>query len=165
MTFSSTAVLLFLVMDPLGNVPPFVSTLALVAPERRRRVLVRELLIALAALMGFLFFGRQVVRFLGLRDESIAIAGGIVLFLISLRMLFRHGARCLRAAWGTLDRAFGHSLGSGAVHPGYLAAPGRAGRARPLFLAAALLTAWSFRTPPSCWHPAHCIACWASGAC
>lgn len=49
MTFTSTTVLLFLVMDPLGNVPPFVSTLALVAPERRRRVLVRELLIALGA--------------------------------------------------------------------------------------------------------------------
>ncbi len=64
MTFTSTAVLLFLVMDPLGNVPSFVSTLALVAPERRRRVLLRELLIALAALMGFaLFFGRQVVGF------------------------------------------------------------------------------------------------------
>jgi small neutral amino acid transporter SnatA (MarC family) len=47
-------VLLFLVMDPLGNVPLFLSALEPVTPERRGRVLLRELLIALAAMMGFL---------------------------------------------------------------------------------------------------------------
>jgi len=87
-TFASAAILLFLVMDPLGNVPLFVAALTRVAPERRHRVLVRELVIALAALLAFLFFGRAVVGLLGIREESIAIAGGIVLFLISLRMLF-----------------------------------------------------------------------------
>jgi MarC family membrane protein len=88
MTFSSAAILLFLVMDPLGNVPLFVSALSRVAPARRTRVLVRELVIALVALLAFLFFGRSVVGLLGIREESISIAGGIVLFLISLRMLF-----------------------------------------------------------------------------
>lgn len=88
MTFASAAILLFLVMDPLGNVPPFVSTLAKVAPERRTRVLARELLIALAALLLFLFFGRPLLGLLGIREESLAIAGGIVLLLISLKMLF-----------------------------------------------------------------------------
>lgn len=88
MTFASAAILLFLVMDPLGNVPPFLSTLAKVAPERRTRVLARELLIALAALLLFLFFGRPLLGLLGIREESLAIAGGIVLLLISLKMLF-----------------------------------------------------------------------------
>ncbi|MFI0607414.1 MAG: YhgN family NAAT transporter [Anaerolineae bacterium] len=145
MTFSSTAVLLFLVMDPLGNVPPFVSTLALVAPERRRRVLVRELFIALAALMGFLFFGRQVVRFLGLRDESIAIAGGIVLFLISLRMLFPGAPRDAYELPGeplVVPLAIPLVAGPSALATLLLLA-GQPG-AQPLFLAGALLTAWSF---------------------
>jgi len=88
MTLASAAILLFLVMDPLGNVPPFVSTLAKVAPERRTRVLARELLIALAALLLFLFFGRPLLGLFGIREESLAVAGGIVLLLISLRMLF-----------------------------------------------------------------------------
>lgn len=88
MTFASAAILLFLVMDPLGNVPPFVSTLAKVAPDRRTRVLARELLIALAALLLFLFFGRPLLGLFGIREESLAIAGGIVLLLISLKMLF-----------------------------------------------------------------------------
>lgn len=88
MTFASAAVLLFLVMDPLGNVPLFVSALAGVPVERRTRVLVRELLIALGVLLGFLFGGRATLDLLGIREESISIAGGIVLFLISIRMLF-----------------------------------------------------------------------------
>jgi multiple antibiotic resistance protein len=92
MTLASAAILLFLVMDPLGNVPPFVSTLAKVAPERRTRVLARELLIALGALLLFLFFGRPLLGLFGIREESLAIAGGIVLLLISLKMLFPGGA-------------------------------------------------------------------------
>jgi MarC family membrane protein len=94
MTFASATILLFLVMDPLGNVPLFVSALAGVPVERRTRVLVRELLIALGVLLGFLFGGRATLDLLGIREESISIAGGIVLFLISIRMLFpaQHGA-------------------------------------------------------------------------
>ncbi|MCL4836634.1 MAG: YhgN family NAAT transporter [Thermoanaerobaculia bacterium] len=88
MTFSSAAILLFLVMDPLGNVPLFVSALATVPPERRLRVLVRELLIALGVLLAFLFGGNATLNLLGIRSESISVAGGIVLFLISIKMLF-----------------------------------------------------------------------------
>jgi multiple antibiotic resistance protein len=88
MTLSSAAILLFLVMDPLGNVPLFVSALATVPPERRRRVLVRELLIALGVLLAFLFGGNATLNLLGIRSESISVAGGIVLFLISIKMLF-----------------------------------------------------------------------------
>jgi multiple antibiotic resistance protein len=88
MELLSPIVTLFLVMDPLGNVPLFLSVLRTVEPGRRRRVLVRELAIAYAVLATFLFAGSYVMRFLGLEQPSISIAGGIVLFLIALNMVF-----------------------------------------------------------------------------
>lgn len=84
----SAAVTLFLVMDPLGNVPLFVSALRTVPPERRRIVLIRELCIAYVVLVIFLLMGNAILKFLGLEQEAISIAGGIVLFLIALRMIF-----------------------------------------------------------------------------
>ncbi len=89
----SATILLFLILDPLGNVPIFLSVLARVDPARRVRVLVRELLIALAFLVLFLAIGRELLGLLGLRQESVSVAGGIVLFLIGVRMIFpgRHG--------------------------------------------------------------------------
>lgn len=84
----SAGALLFLILDPLGNIPLFLSLLKNVAPERRRRVLVRELLIALAVLFAFLFGGSYVLAALQLRPESVSIAGGIVLFLIGVKMIF-----------------------------------------------------------------------------
>jgi len=86
--FINAAVLLFVVMDPMGNVPIFLSVLDKVAPERRYRVLVRELLIALAILFGFLFAGQYVLEFLGLEQASVSVAGGIILFLIAVKMIF-----------------------------------------------------------------------------
>jgi multiple antibiotic resistance protein len=84
----SAVVTLFLVMDPLGNVPVFLSVLKTVAPERRRTVLLRELGFAYLVLLAFLFAGSSLLRFLGLQPEAVSIAGGIVLFLIALRMIF-----------------------------------------------------------------------------
>ncbi len=84
----SAAILLFLVMDPLGNVPLFLSVLDGVAPERRQRVLVRELLLALLFLGAFLGFGGALLSLLGIRQESLSIAGGIIVFLIALKMIF-----------------------------------------------------------------------------
>ncbi|HZP67145.1 MAG TPA: YhgN family NAAT transporter [Rudaea sp.] len=84
----SAGILLFLIMDPLGNIPLFLSLLRSVAPERRRRVMMRELVIALVVLFAFLFGGGYVLRALQLRPESISIAGGIVLFLIGVKMIF-----------------------------------------------------------------------------
>jgi multiple antibiotic resistance protein len=88
LTTLSAGVLLFLIMDPLGNIPLFLSQLRNVAPLRRRRVLIRELIIALVVLFAFLFGGSFVLRALQLRAESISIAGGIVLFLIGVKMIF-----------------------------------------------------------------------------
>jgi len=87
-TILSAALLLFLILDPLGNIPVFLSLLKPLPPKRQRVVLVRELLIALAVLMGFLWGGKYALELMHLRQESVVIAGGIVLFLIGIRMIF-----------------------------------------------------------------------------
>jgi multiple antibiotic resistance protein len=84
----STALLLFLILDPLGNIPVFLSLLRGMPAHRQRVVLVREMLIALGVLMAFLWGGRYALELMHLRQESVSIAGGIVLFLIGLRMIF-----------------------------------------------------------------------------
>jgi MarC family membrane protein len=89
-SFASAVVILLLVTDPIGNIPLFVSLLRNVAPDRRRWVIVRECAIALAALLAFVFFGRSILDLLGLSDRSLNIAGGVILFLIALRMIFRN---------------------------------------------------------------------------
>lgn len=91
MTLVSAFVLLFFVMDAFGNVPLFLATLAHLPLKRRRVVIVRELLIALAVLVAFLFVGPALLGALGISESSLAIAGGIILFLIALRMIFPAG--------------------------------------------------------------------------
>ena len=75
-------------MDPLGNIPVFLSVLKGVPPERRRLVLAREIAFAYLVLLFFFLIGEYILRFLGLQQEAVSIAGGIVLFLIALRMIF-----------------------------------------------------------------------------
>ena len=90
----AAVVTLFLIMDPLGNIPVFLSILRQVAPERRQRVLVRELLFAYGVLLVLLLLGNHLLRLLHLDHETIGIAGGVILFLIALRMIFppeKHG--------------------------------------------------------------------------
>ena len=88
MTIASAALLLFLILDPLGNIPVFLGLLRSLPPQRQRVVVMRELLIALGVLMVFLWGGRYALELMHLRQESVSIAGGIVLFLIGLRMIF-----------------------------------------------------------------------------
>jgi MarC family membrane protein len=88
MTTISAALLLFLILDPLGNIPVFLGLLEPLPSGRRRIVLLRELLIALFVLFAFLWGGRTVLDAMHLRQESVSIAGGIVLFLIGLKMIF-----------------------------------------------------------------------------
>lgn len=88
MTITAAALLLFFILDPLGNIPVFLSLLKELPPARQRKVLVRELLIALGVLMLFLWGGQYALELMHLKQESVSIAGGIVLFLIGLRMIF-----------------------------------------------------------------------------
>ena len=88
MTLVSAIVLLFLVIDPFGNVPFFVAALKDVDPSRRRRIIVRELLIAYAVMIAFLFLGQSFLQIVGITGPALTIAGGVILFLIALRMVF-----------------------------------------------------------------------------
>ncbi|NUS38968.1 MAG: hypothetical protein HOQ02_08095 [Lysobacter sp.] len=88
MTIASAALLLFLILDPLGNIPVFLSLLRHLPQRRQRVVLARELAIALGVLMVFLWGGKYGLDLMHLRQESVSIAGGIVLFLIGIRMIF-----------------------------------------------------------------------------
>jgi multiple antibiotic resistance protein len=89
----SVAVTLFFVMDPLGNIPLFNAVLGGFEPRRRARIVARELLFALVILLAFLFAGNAVMGFLGLSQPTLSLAGGILLFIIALRMIFpRPGA-------------------------------------------------------------------------
>ena len=89
-TFASALILLVLVTDPLGNIPLFIGILRQVDPARRRRVIIREVLIATAILVFFALFGEKVLRLMHLSDTSLGIAGGVILFLIALKMVFPH---------------------------------------------------------------------------
>lgn len=87
-TFTSATILLLLITDPVGNIPIFVKALRSVAPERRTMVIVREVLIAFLLLLLFMFVGKSFLATMNLSDVSLQIAGGVILFLIALRMIF-----------------------------------------------------------------------------
>jgi multiple antibiotic resistance protein len=87
MTVMSAAILLFLVIDPFGNIPFFLSALKTVDPSRHTRVVVRELLVALGVLVLFLFAGPGIMRALQISEPSLTVGGGVILFLIALRMV------------------------------------------------------------------------------
>jgi len=87
-TFASATVLLLLITDPFGNIPVFANALKNVPPERRAKVILRENLIAFSLLLAFMFLGEGFLRLMGLRETSLQMAGGVVLFLIALRMIF-----------------------------------------------------------------------------
>ncbi len=88
MTVFSAIFLLFLIMDPIGNVPLFLSTLKNVPIERRRKIIIRELLIALLVLLFFMFTGKYILQLLQIAQSSLGIAGGIMLFIIAIKMIF-----------------------------------------------------------------------------
>ena len=90
MDIVSATILLFLVMDPFGNMPLVISVLKNVDPAARTRVVLRECAIAYAVLLAFMFGGHQFMQLLRLSDTALGIAGGLILFLIALRMVFPH---------------------------------------------------------------------------
>ncbi|EIZ1450250.1 YhgN family NAAT transporter [Vibrio parahaemolyticus] len=87
MDILSAATMLFLIMDPLGNLPIVLSILKHIDPKRRRKVLIRELIFALLILMLFLFAGQSILSFLHVQPETLSISGGIILF-IAIKMIF-----------------------------------------------------------------------------
>lgn len=88
MSFISATILLFLVMDPFGNVPIFLCVLRDMPAEKRQKVIIREMFIALAVLIVFLTTGPFLLEILQISEASLQIAGGIILFMIAIKMIF-----------------------------------------------------------------------------
>jgi MarC family membrane protein len=88
MDFLSSTILLVIIMDPLGNIPIFHALVGRYPRGRRLWIIARELLIAYAVLIGFLLAGESVLGYLGLKQAALGIAGGVMLFVIALRMVF-----------------------------------------------------------------------------
>ena len=92
---AAAAVLLFLVMDPLGNIPFFLAALKHVDPARQSRVIFRELVIAFLVMVGFLFTGQFLIAAMRISEPALSISGGVILFLIAIKMVFPTPANSL----------------------------------------------------------------------
>jgi len=90
MSIFALALSLFLVLNALGNVPVFVGFLAKYTEKKQRKIIVRELLIALFILLLFNFFGDEILVGMGISSSTVGIAGGTLLLLIALGMIFPH---------------------------------------------------------------------------
>jgi MarC family membrane protein len=104
-SFSSALLLLLLVLDPLGSLPIFASVLAPVAPERRTRVALREACIAFVVLALFMVGGQHFLSLMRLSERSLEVAGGVILLIIAIRMIFTGGAE-IYGAEGTAREPF-----------------------------------------------------------
>ena len=90
-TFLSALVLLLLVLDPFGSLPVFISVMRNVAPERRTRVALRESALAFAVLLVFMLTGQWFLALMRLSERSLEVAGGVILLIIAIRMIFASG--------------------------------------------------------------------------
>ncbi|MFZ0565162.1 MAG: MarC family protein [Chlamydiales bacterium] len=86
--FFAAALTLFLVIDALGNVPTFVSLLKPYSPKKQRQIAIRELFIALGIMFVFYYFGQILLTYLNISKETVQISGGVILFLIAIRLIF-----------------------------------------------------------------------------
>ena len=88
MTVFSLAAALFLLMDSIGNIPIFLSILKEINPKRQRYIIFRELILALTITIAFYFIGNYLLSFLGITQQAVLISGGIILFIIALKLIF-----------------------------------------------------------------------------
>jgi multiple antibiotic resistance protein len=88
MNLYAATLTLFFVMNPLGNIPVFVSVLQHIEPKRQKKIIIRESFIALLILIIFLFSGKQILHSMSISESALSIAGGMILFLISIKMIF-----------------------------------------------------------------------------
>lgn len=91
-SFWSAFILLLLVLDPFGSLPIFIPVMRTVAPQRRAIVALREVAIAFAVLCAFMFFGETFLRVMRLSERSLEVAGGVILLMVAIRMIFHQGS-------------------------------------------------------------------------
>ncbi len=99
-SFLSAFILLLLVLDPLGSLPVFIPIMRDVPATRRRWVALREVGIAFAVLFAFMFFGDGFLRLMHLSERSLEVAGGVILLMVSIRMIFSHADGVYGASGG-----------------------------------------------------------------
>jgi MarC family membrane protein len=92
-TITSAFILLLLVLDPFGTLPIFISVMRGVAPERRVWVALREACMAFGVLLAFMLGGRTFLELMRLSERSLEVAGGVILLLLSIRIIFASGRR------------------------------------------------------------------------
>lgn len=102
--FLHATLLLILVTDPLGNIPLFITALERVAPARRTRVILREVAFAFCLLSLAMVGGRGLLGVLGIGDASLETAGGVILLLIAINMIFPPPARAWARGRPTASR-------------------------------------------------------------
>ncbi|MGA8164162.1 MAG: MarC family protein [Waddliaceae bacterium] len=90
MTLFTISLVLFLIMDPIGNVSPYLSLVKELTPKRQRYILAREMLIALVTMLIFLFLGEVIFDLLHLSETTVRLSSGVILFIIALQILFPH---------------------------------------------------------------------------
>lgn len=88
MDLVQTAITLFLIIDPLGNIPIFITILKRFDQKKQRAIIIREMFFALMIMVLFLYFGSVILNSLNLSEEAVAIGGGLVLMIIAIRMIF-----------------------------------------------------------------------------
>ena len=88
MTLYSAAIILIIVMDPIGNIPPFLSVLSNFDSRRRKFIILREMIIAFVIRTVFLFFGKYILTGLHISEPALGISGGVMLFIIAIKMIF-----------------------------------------------------------------------------
>ena len=96
-SFLSAFVLLLLVLDPFGSLPIFISVLRGVPPQRRTAIALREVAIAFAVLLLFMVGGQGFLSLMRLSERSLEVAGGVILLIIAIRMIFASGGEIYAA--------------------------------------------------------------------
>lgn len=86
------ALIFFLLLDPIGNVPVFLSVLRGVPQKRLKKIIFRELVIALGFILFFFLVGESILKAMDIKEYTLKISGGVILFLIAIRMIFNDEA-------------------------------------------------------------------------
>ena len=150
-SFVSTLILFFLVMNPLGNLPVFIAELDGTGAARYRFIVIRESLIALGVLLLFLFCGGAILKYLNLTQASLELSGGIILFMIAIKLVFSSAAKDAKAPGDPTKEPFIVPLaiplfaGPAAMSTAIIVG-GKGGIEASLTGSAALITAWGICT-------------------
>lgn len=93
MNLATLAIMLFLIMDPIGNIPIYVKELSKFSPARQRLIVLREMGLALGMMLLFSLIGEYIFWAIGVNAIAVGLSSGVILFMIALKMLFPQGER------------------------------------------------------------------------